>query len=423
MDSARTKDERIPVLIVGDAPTQPTGLARIARDIAELLRRDAAADVLPIRIAQLGLNYGGERCNWHVYPLRDEQSWGQADIGPAWEDWRGVGYKGPGVIFSVWDPGRCPGVTGGLALAPPGRPELSFLGRWSSDGYAWPRLWGYFAIDAANAHGALGGPVPDALEQYQRLLAYGLYGSEVLERTTSRKADWLPHGIDLDIFKPQTEPPELLPESWTLDRNSPKPPTTIGVIATNTPRKDLGSVFAALENVDCRLWIHTHQLTTNAWSIAELAHIFGRNTPERLMVTVGGLDDQEIARWLSFCDATIAPGLGEGFGYPIVESLACGTPVVHVNYAGGAQWMPHPAWRFGVGGFRQEGAYALVRPTPNPADIQKSLRGAVQFKRRERLVCQAYCHGSVQHLDWRNLWPWWRAWWLQGLEKLQGEGR
>lgn len=412
-------DERVPVLVVGDAPTQPTGLARIARDVTELLRRDAASEVLPIRVAQLGLYYTGERCNWHVYRVQDEESWGQNDIGKVWEDWRGSDYKGPGVIFSVWDPGRCAGLTGGLGQFPIGQPELSFLGSWGASGYKWPELWGYFAIDAENPKGAMGGPVPEVLQQYQRLLAYGLFGVDVLKRTTGREADWLPHGIDLDTFKPQDFPPDTLPDAWTLDRNAPKPPVTIGVIATNTPRKDLGLVFAALDGVDCRLWLHTNKATTAAWSVAELAQIFGRNN-DRLIVTAGGgMGDLEIARWLSLCDATIAPGLGEGFGYPIVESLACGTPVVHLNYAGGSQWIPDANWRFSAEAVRLEGPYALVRPVPNPKDLRVALQEAVRFKRKDPQVCKAFCHGSVLHLDWRNLWPWWRAWWLEGLKRLE----
>ncbi len=410
-------DRRIPILIVGDAPTRPTGLARIARDIAELLRRDGEAGILNVRVAQLGLYYDGRRCNWHVYPIKDEESWGQGDIGAAWEDWSSA-HGGPGVIFSCWDPGRCPAIVQGMSQAPLGRPDESAYGRLTAAGKAWPQLWGYFAVDAHNPHGALGGMVPETLALYQRVLAYGIYGAEVLEKTTGKPVKWLPHGIDLDVFKPGGELPEAyenLPE-WVAQPEM----VTVGVVATNTPRKDFGALFAALEGVDCRLWVHTDKVVTNAWSIPELAELFGRNHPGRLVVTKD-LDDEQMARWYSLCDATVAPGLGEGFGYPIVESLACGTPVVHVHFAGGSQYVPVADWRVPPAAERTEGPYAMIRPVVKPSDIREALRAAVTWKRRNRAEVEGYCRGSVQALDWRNLWPYWREWFREGLKHLEGD--
>jgi glycosyltransferase involved in cell wall biosynthesis len=123
-----------------------------------------------------------------------------------------------------------------------------------------------------------------------------------------------------------------------------------------------------------------------------------------------------MARWYSFCDATVAPGLGEGFGYPIVESLACGTPVVHVNYAGGREFVPAAEWRLRVAATRLEGPYALVRPVIEPGDLLETLKLAVGWAREEPEVVQEYCRAAVAHLDWRRLWPYWEKWIREGLE-------
>jgi glycosyltransferase involved in cell wall biosynthesis len=422
----QAEDKRIPFLTVGDAPTTTTGLGRIARDVTELIRRHVPA----VRVAQLGLNYDGRRANWHVYPVRDSDSWGQGDIAEVWEDWSPDPAK-QGVVMTFWDPGRCPAMVWGLHTAETrGRFEKA-QGRagtqpvvlpWRQTGRVRPHLWGYFAVDAADKRGQLGGPVPEVLGLgYQRALAYAGYGAKVLEETLGRPIPALPHGIDTDVFRPywgegegggEGDLPADVEESW-LGSGWP----VIGVVATNTPRKDWGSVFAALEGVDCHLWVHTDQLVAPAWNITELAEQYGRNSAEKLHVTLK-LDDAEMARWYSFCDATIAPGLGEGFGYPIVESLACGTPVVHVNYAAGREFIPLPEWRLMVAAERLEGPYALVRPVLQPRDVRETVKAAVRWALEEPELVRDYCRASVAHLDWRRLWPHWHAWINEGLQAL-----
>jgi glycosyltransferase involved in cell wall biosynthesis len=411
---APPKDPRIPLLVVGDSPTLPTGLARIARDVTELIRRDSLAGILPFRVAQLGLYYDGRRCNWHVYPVKDEANWGSGDVVQAWEDWVGVDSADQrGVIFSFWDPGRVPGIV--WAINSPDKVKrggYSPLQDWAVAGLPWPRLWGYFAVDACGIDGKLGGPVPEALGSYQRVLGYNAFGAKVLESTLGKPVAHLPHGIDLDVFRPQAKFPASMPAAWAT---SGKP--IIGAVATNTPRKDWGAVFGALEGIDCHLWVHTDQLVAAAWSFPELAQQFGRNDPLRLALTQR-LDDEEIAQWYSACTATIAPGMGEGWGYPIVESLACGTPVVHLNHAGGKGLVPTCEWRFAPAAQRLEGPYALVRPVVAPGEVRDALRTAVGWVNREPKVVQEYCRGSVAHLDWRECWSYWREWLLAGIGGL-----
>ncbi len=65
----------------------------------------------------------------------------------------------------------------------------------------------------------------------------------------------------------------------------------------------------------------------------------------------------------------MAPGLGEGFGYPIVESLACGTPVAHVRYGGGAELIHNQEWLVNPIGWRLEGQHNNQRPFVKPQDF------------------------------------------------------
>ena len=139
--------EKIPVLVVGDAPNVTGGLSRIARDITALLYQDS--DALGIEVMQAGILYDGSPWPWRVFPLHDEPNWGRGDFERVWS-WAAKGRQG--VVFSVWDPARCF--------------ELK-KAKWFRT-LPGANLWGYFAIDSVNEQGGFGGPAKEVVEEYDR---------------------------------------------------------------------------------------------------------------------------------------------------------------------------------------------------------------------------------------------------------------
>lgn len=378
---------RVPILVVGDAPGLSTGLSRIARDITAHLH--AERDLLGIEVAQLGIYHDDSMWPWPVVGVRDQPEWGKDDLPKVW--WRLFGNR-RGVVFTVWDPARCFGLSATAADSP-------------------VQLWGYFALDADGVGGRIGGPAAVALRRYGRVLGYGGWGAEVLKATLDKPIQWLPHGIDLGAFQPQVDG-----DGKALPRQ------LIGCVAANQPRKDLGLLFQTFRlladwNPNLGFWLHT-DVDVKHWSIPQLADDFGLNNG-RLIVTgvEKDLSDNALAQMYSQCLATIAPGLGEGFGYPIVESLACGAPVIHGNYGGGAELVPHPRWRIAPETFRLESVYCLRRPV---FEAQYFAHACKQVIGDAGAAQSAYCRGAVRHLGWDVLWPQWRAWFQAGLRGLEG---
>lgn len=390
-------NQPLPFVTYSDGPRLPSGLARITRDLTERLY--AEQEALGIQVLQVGYDpLPGPAVAWPLWSaanLDTEGDWGADLINRAWYHEFGTAERG--VLFTVWDPSRC-------------YPLLATK-------FCEAR-WGYFPVDASNIHGSLGGPMREAVAHYDRVLAYGRWGSEILA-TIRPKVPYLPHGLELDLW--DYHQPQRLLEAGEAILQRRDGEIVIGCVATNQPRKDLAMYCATIAELrrrghKVRGWLHTDRMV-RTWSIPQLLEDFGLG--KRVTVTLQ-LTDLELAACYALCGATIAPGLGEGFGYPIVESLGCGTPAIHGRYAGGIELVPLNAWQVPPVNFRVEGLYGLQRPLFDPTDVANAVERALDWKRNDERVCQAYCRGQVGYLGWDQLWPRWRSWFKQGIDELVG---
>src|SRR5258708_2652416 len=367
-----------PLVPDSDGPGLPTGLARITRDLAGRLWE--GREMLGIDLLQVGYDPRprGRGVEWPSYRLTglgSDGDWGAAEIQECWREYFG---HDDGGLLSIWDPARA----------------FALLGL-QSDTRA---FWGYFPVDPHNVQGSFGGPAREAVQCYDRVLAYGRWGSQVLA-TIRRPVQYLPHGLDLDVWR-LGHAPDVAAEAERVLRAKPGS-WVLGCVATNQPRKDLGLYFATLAELRrrgerVRGWLHTDSLV-RAWSVWQLADDF--DLKKHVAVSLD-LPDAVLAACYRACGATFAPGLGEGFGYPQVESLACGTPVVSVDYAGGRELNPLNAWRVPACAWRVEGCYGLRRAVVGPVDPAHAVMRAGGWPMAEDRVGQAVCPDAIAYLDW-----------------------
>lgn len=404
------------LVVIGDSQDRQSGLGRICGDLIERVKLHLVArsdnSHRPIDFLRPIL-YGGSAGD----RMADSDSWGAQDL---------LGYvactphEDRIIVLTVYDPARCFGIADAVR-------QLRHFGKRNV------QLWGYFAIDAEGPlkEGGFGGPAREALTAYDRILPYTGFGMQVLGATLrslaagehlTKVSPPLPHGLADAWFEAPTEmdePRRKLFEGWFawVQEHRAANRKIIGIVAANQPRKDWGGVFIALGELakirdDFAVWAHTDRFITEAWCFPEMAEVSGLG--ERLLFTGGtandktlegggGLKDHELSWLYRQCAFTIAPGLGEGFGYPIVESQASGVPVVGVSYAGGRQFLSRqvPAMMT-----RAEGAYLLKRP------VVGSWRAFINDE---------LSHPSkpldVSPLRWSTLWPAWERWFREGLEK------
>lgn len=407
----------IPLLILGDSPSAQTGLGRICRDLSTRIAANLS-DVFDVATLGYG-GFGDSSLPFFQYHIEGMENWFIPTLRDVWEDFA---QDRQGVILTIWDASRL------LWFSRPDNPG------WCPD----PKLrewlqhppfkrWGYFPMDATGPNNQLSVMLKECMLGYDRVLAYSKWAEGIIRRSVdANTADrmgltTLPHGIDTEIFHPRRVNRSIFKSHLGFKgpdfRDDEK---LIGIVATNQARKDYGLAMETLailgKDVPLRVYIQTDNLE-RYWSIPALLMDYGLMS--RAIVNLLPISDDSMADIYSACDATLGIGSGEGFGYPIFESLACGTPVLTGSYGGQAEWM-HGSHANTLGdpslpaysvidpkSFRLEGLYNCVRPVFDAKLLAYYLRKILNCHRSRKSLLP---HG----LDWNILWPEWESWFKSG---------
>lgn len=407
-----------PLLLVSDAVSSSTGLGRITRDLAVRIN-EHLCDIY--RVAVYG--YGGTgscKFSFPQYNMEGKQDWLLPSLPEVCKDFFG---EEKGIIMTIWDanrlnwlatPRQCSDLFG----------SFSILQRWAN--HRPFDLWGYLPIDAAGPNDKLTYPLMKTTLGFNRLLAYGPFGEEVIRKSIGkyesdqRHLTNLPHGVDSAVFyeRDRSTSRSLFLENTgaqtLLSMLDPKTNRTrlpredevlVGIVCTNQSRKDIPLAFETCSilarNRKLRVWLHTDILERN-WSIPSL--LVDYELLDKTVISLGFLTDDAMAEAYSACDLTLGPG-AEGFGFPIAESLACHTPCITGSYAGAADFVPKEMQVNPVA-FRYEGIYSQKRPVYNAEDWANKAEEWI---------------GKKSNLDpkynWDNLWPnQWEPWFREAVK-------
>lgn len=372
-----------PLLILSDSPSCSSGFGRIARELAYRIALDPETKAA-WRVGCVGVGGPGSRAfpfsEYHFVLHGSPEVWELPEIA---DDFSG---NEPLTILAIWDASRLDWLA-----TPDGKCAHEGLREWILTRR--PRKWIYHPIDSVSKSSLRG----EVLKGFDRVLAYTQFGAE-----QTGYPDHLPHGIDTRIWQPRDKKrarAELCKSFTGLTSSS----LLLGVVATNQARKDwrLAAETCRLlleRGHDVRLWAHTDG-ARGWWDLPRLFNDHGMRG--RVAITTFQLSDAQMTWMYSACDVTLGIGLGEGFGYPIFESLACGVPCVAGDYAGAAEFLPKGR-KVCPDGWYWEGPGCAKRPTFDTefwADVVTVARG-------ENVELPP-------ELDWDNLWPRWKDWLLR----------
>lgn len=188
----------------------------------------------------------------------------------------------------------------------------------------------WFPVD----HDPLPPPVLRKVRPAFAPIAYSRFGQAKAAEQHLRTL-YVPHGVDTQAFAPMNRNEARERLGWPLDA------FMVGMVAANNGmpcRKAYPQSFQAFarfaaETPNARLYVHCvgqrgERQGVNLHECAELNGIYERVLWSDEYKGMLGYDDEYMRCAYNGMDVLLACSLGEGFGVPILEAQACGTPVI-----------------------------------------------------------------------------------------------
>lgn len=398
---ARTK-----LMILGDNPNSTTGLARILRELCQRTHSNLSDE---FELCTYGFSGTYSRkFPWIQYEMSTKDMV-PTNLPSVWRDFAGDEH---GVVLSIWNPSLL------WWMADPSQLKDERLKAFLETRPF--ERWIYAPIDGDFQPGRLPQNIAECILGFDRVAVYTEWAKNLVKNAGAinyKEIAALPHGLDTSVFYPrprQEARDTFVNRVAELNANPLADVLMVGVIATSTPRKDWYLAFEVCaellrRNINVGVWAHVDKLRGN-WDIPALVKEFGLE--DRVISSNRALDDETMAWAYSAMDVTLGIGSGEGWGYPLAESLACGTPVIHGNYAGGAEFVPK---RFLVepAAFRGDSFFGLRRPCFHARDWAEAVVLAM-YSRNKRVNVKPSLLPT--YIDWNNCWPRWSSWLLEGKQ-------
>ncbi len=103
-------------------------------------------------------------------------------------------------------------------------------------------------------------------------------------------------------------------------------------VGTLEPRKNLTRAMAAFSRVSSRYPDHSFYLAGElGWRSKELLRTLDTIENHERIARLGYVAEEDLAALYSNADLFVYPSLYEGFGFPVIEAMACGAPVLTSN--------------------------------------------------------------------------------------------
>jgi glycosyltransferase involved in cell wall biosynthesis len=405
---------KIPILFWTDAPDHHTGLARICRDLAGRVHHHLGE---VFRVGTLGFfGKGSARLPWTQYTAPNVEQ-GLMDLRRICDDF----FEGErGILFTITPPSWLLNLALPQFLAKEGK-DWAIVSEWLETRPF--DLWSYLAIESIGPHGQFGVMTKAIIQGVDRALYYNHWGAQVAANMGlhNGQAGWLHHGVDTEAFK--QAPAEVVAEArGKLEVGEGD--LLIGCVATNTRRKQLATLIEAFYLLrhevgghKAKLWLHT-DVFIREWNIPALLADFGLEEPRDVLVTssLKRRPDDWMAAMYSACDVTVLPTGGEGFGYPVPESLACGTPCVTGSFGGQAEFYTgwKASWLAVPKVLHLITIHNLIEPVYDPQDIASRVLCAWTELKHRGQALKDECREQALRWSWENQWLRWAEWFMIG---------
>ncbi len=131
--------------------------------------------------------------------------------------------------------------------------------------------------------------------------------------------------LRIDVVYPGVSPQYLSQSKEEIDRVKTKyklPEKYILSLGTQEPRKNIDRLAEAAKGQELPLVI----VGKHGWGVPDTPGVKGSHTPG--VIALGFVPESDLPGLYSGASVFAFPSLYEGFGFPVLEAMACGTPVV-----------------------------------------------------------------------------------------------
>jgi glycosyltransferase involved in cell wall biosynthesis len=203
------------------------------------------------------------------------------------------------------------------------------------DGWRWPWI-PWVPID----HDEVTPSVNASLEYAADVIAFSRHGQKALDRQ-GIASEYIPHGIDTDLFAPLEN--ENDQADLRAEFGFSKGKFLVGMIAANNyypSRKAIPQVLVAfrdfLDRVDGDAALYLHMVADESKlgvDVLAICESLGLEYGSEVFAADSygyhlGYSQANLVKLYQCFDVLANPSMGEGFGIPIIEAMACGTPVI-----------------------------------------------------------------------------------------------
>jgi len=156
-----------------------------------------------------------------------------------------------------------------------------------------------------------------------RTISISKYARNQYRKLYRKDSEVIYNGIDPEDYKPVSEEENKFEETKSDDK------VTLGTLCMLRDYKNIKLVLEALEDTDRE---YEYFIGGKGPQKGDLKQIVNENDIDATFL--GFVDEKHIAEFYSMLDLFLFPSKWEGFGVPVLESLACNTPVAAVDQKG-----------------------------------------------------------------------------------------
>jgi glycosyltransferase involved in cell wall biosynthesis len=220
-------------------------------------------------------------------------------------------------------------------------------------------------------------------------IAMSKFGQKMLQNA-GFDARYVPHGIDLDVFKPT----EVMESGGELARDFLKIPADAFLVTMNgknkSERKAYGQAFQALgafmrKRKDVYLYVHADQAKGGGGiDLLLLATACGMDLErvrwaDRYGMKIGAITETDLAAIYTASDVFLLASKGEGFGIPVIESMACGTPAIVSDFSAQPELVEDTGYLV-AGQFEWDAGQGAWWFDPSVVDMIRALEDSYAFR-------------------------------------------